>query len=207
MAKMYGGQRMMGGQMAKMYGGQRMMGGQMAKMYGGQRMMGGQKLYGGAQIVAPATVDDTSMLNSSKLNLAQGGDYQSLHEGQHGGAISFANSAPPGYTGILDDSLRAAARVIPVDQSIAAASGMKDQGGGGRRRRKASRRKGAKGKKASRRRRAMRGGAAMTPFSTAADVGSPGMLMSPGMEHKAMMGMHTAEWKLAENPNSFTPKM
>ena len=100
---------------------------------GGQRMMGGQKLYGGAQIIAPATGGDTSMLNSSKLNLAQGGDYQSLHKGQHGGAISFANSAPPGYTGILEDSLRAAARVVPVDESIAAASGMKYQCGGGRR--------------------------------------------------------------------------
>ena len=170
-----------------------------------RRMMGGQKMYGGAHLVAPAPLNDTSMLGASKLNLAQGGDYASLHAGQHGGAMSFANAAPPGYTGMLDSSLIASARTGPTMESLHAASGMKDQGGGGRRRRRGSRRRGSRrGKKGSRR---QRGGAAMTPFSTVADAGAPGMLLSPGMEQKAMMGMHTQEWKLAENPNSFAPRM
>jgi len=198
---------MKGGQ--KMYGGQKMMGGQNGmKMMGGQKMCGGQKMYGGAHNIAPAPLNDVSMVGASKLNLAQGGDYQSLHAGQHGGAISFANSAPPGYTGMLDSSLIAAARTGPTMESLNAASGMKDQGGGARRRRRGSRR-GKKGSRRGKRRgsRRQRGGAAMTPFSTAADSGAPGMLLSPGMEQKAMMGMHTQEWKLAEDPNSFAPRM
>ena len=184
-----------------------MCGGQ--KMYGGQKMCGGQKMYGGAHTLTGAPLNDASMLGPSKLNLAQGGDYDSLHAGQHGGAMSFANAAPPGYTGMLDSSLIAAARTGPTMESLHAASGMKDQGGGGRRRRRGSRRgkKGSRRSKKGSRRRAMRGGAAMTPFSTAADSGAPGMLLSPGMEQKAMMGMHTQEWKLAEDPTSFAPNM
>jgi len=199
-----GGQKMCGGK--KMSGGQKMCGGK--KMYGRGRFMGGNKMYGGANAMAPAPINDSSMLGASKLNLAQGGDYQSLHAGQHGGAMSFANAAPPGYTGMLDSSLVAAARTGPTMESLHEASGMKDQGGGGRRRRKGTRR-GKKGTRRSKRRgsRRQRGGAAMTPFSTAADAGAPGMLLSPGMEQKAMMGMHTQEWKLAENPNSFAPSM
>ena len=162
------------------------------------------KWMGGAHTITPAPLNDTGMAGASKLNLAQGGDYASLHQGQHGGAISFANSAPPGYTGMLDSSLIAAARTGPTMQSLNAASGMSDQGGGGRRRRRGSRR----GSRRSRRSRSrQRGGAAMTPFSIAAAADSPGMLLSPGMEQKAMMGMHTAEWNLAKDPTSFAPKM
>ena len=74
-----------------------------------------------------ASVTDTSMNSMSKQSLAQGSDYQSIHSNQHGGM------APVGYTGMLDDSLRSYARVGVLDQSVAAASGMSDQGGGGRR--------------------------------------------------------------------------
>jgi hypothetical protein len=142
------------------------------------------------------------MGDPSKLSLAQGGDYQSLHKGQHGGAAySLADSAPPGYTGMLDDSLRTTARIGVLDQSMSAIKGMSDQSGGRRRRRgkKASRRKGRNG--VSRRRR-MRGGA--HNLSHSADVGAPGMLLSPHQEAQALQGMNP-EWKLATDPNSFNP--
>jgi hypothetical protein len=64
------------------------------------------------------------MDGSSKMNLAQGTDYASIHKGQHGGM------APVGYTGMLDDSLRATARVGVLDESMQAIQGMSDQSGG-----------------------------------------------------------------------------
>ena len=92
---------------------------------------------GGAQTVFPADVQDDSMLSASKLSSAQGLDYERLHVGQHGGAaVSLANSAPPGYTGMLDDSLRATARVTVLDQSMSGIQGMSDQSGGSRKRSK-----------------------------------------------------------------------
>jgi hypothetical protein len=162
---------------------------------------------GGAnQLVFPAGVNDTSMNAPSKLSLAQGGDYESLHAGQHGGAaISLANSAPPGYTGMLDDSLRMTARIGVLDQSMSAIQGMSDQSGGRRRRRgKKTSRKGKKGSRRSRSsRRRQRGGAAAS-LAAAGDVGAPGMLLSPHQEAQALQGMHP-EWKLAMDPNSFNP--
>jgi hypothetical protein len=162
---------------------------------------------GGAnQLVFPAGVNDTSMSAPSRLSLAQGGDYESLHAGQHGGAaISLANSAPPGYTGMLDDSLRMTARIGVLDQSMSAIKGMSDQSGGRRRRRgKKTSRRGKKGSRRSGRssRRKQRGGA----FSMAhvGDVAAPGMLLSPQQEAQALRGMNP-EWKLATDPNSFTP--
>jgi len=95
---------------------------------------------GGAQTVFPAGVEDDSMLSASKLSSAQGLDYARLHLGQHGGAaVSLANSAPPGYTGMLDDSLRATARVEVLDQSMHGIQGMSDQSGGSRKRGKKAR--------------------------------------------------------------------
>ena len=201
---------------------------------------------GGAnQEVFPADVNDSSMNSSNKLNLAQGGEYLKLHEGQHGGrwglsnaastnanymleasksstafpgqaggaAVSLASSAPPGYTGMLDDSLRATARVTPIDQSMEGIQGMSDQSGGRRRRKSASRkrkgssrrRKGAsmRKRKGSSRRRKMRGGSA-TSLAGAADFGSPGMLLSPNQEARALAGMNP-EWKLASDPGAFKP--
>lgn len=75
---------------------------------------------------SPASVNDMSMEAASKLSLAQGGDYQNIHSKQHGGM------APVGYTGVLDDSLRASARIAVLDQSVGAIQGMSDQSGGGR---------------------------------------------------------------------------
>ncbi len=161
------------------------------------------------------------MLSSSAQSLAQGRDYGQIHRAQHGGAaVALASSAPVGYTGVLDDSLRAAARVTPIDSALGAIRGMSDQSGGARRRR-ASRRRGMKVvslkkamssyikymKKMSRklRGRKMRGGAG-SQVGPVADYGSPGMLLSPAQEAKALMGMNP-EWKLAADPASFAPKM
>jgi hypothetical protein len=78
--------------------------------------------------MTPAGLSDNSMLESGKMSLAQGRDYLSHHTAQHGGM------APVGYTGVLDDSLRATARVGVLDESMGAIQGMSDQSGGGKRR-------------------------------------------------------------------------
>ena len=98
------------------------------------------RFYGGANMF-PAGVSDNSMLEASKMSLAQGRDYLSHHTAQHGGM------APVGYTGVLDDSLRATARVGVLDESMGAIQGMSDQSGGGKRRGMSMKRmlRGAKG--------------------------------------------------------------
>jgi hypothetical protein len=158
-----------------------------------------------------ASVTDTSMNSMSKQSLAQGGEYQSIHSNQHGGM------APVGYTGMLDDSLRSYARVGVLDESIAAASGMSDQGGGGRRkfRSKTAMKKyklvNKKMMKMMRsrpmksRRMRQRGGSHGL-LSQAQDYSAPGMLLSPSAEARALAGMNP-EWKLATDPSSFAPKM
>jgi len=180
----------------------------------------------------------------TQQSLAQGREYASLHANQHGGAaVSLASSAPVGYTGVLDGSLREIARVSPLDQSIGAIQGMSDQSGGGRRRggiqrismkqfvksithypvktgrrimsqmtrgvgkklKKSMKKAYSSLMKATRRMRKMRGGAGYQT-GPVGDYGSPGMLLSPAQEAKAMMGMNP-EWKLAADPASFAPKM
>jgi hypothetical protein len=166
-------------------------------------------MMGGADM-SPANVKD-SLAGSgpSQMNLAQGDQYASFHRNQHGGQAPF----PGGVTNsLLDESLRASARVLPTDQYIRDVAGLRDPGtdgmmGGRRKRKTASKRKGRKGRKGTKGRkgRKQRGGGAVynpTPASTAA----PGLLLSPDMEAKAIRGMNP-EWYLAENPNSFAPKM
>lgn len=179
---------------------------------------------GGWVVLNPAAVNDSSMLEASKQNLAQGGEYAKIHAGQHGGGAPL-DGAPVGYTGVLDSSLRTAAHLAPLDRSLADIQGMSDQSGGGKRRRRSSRkasrkarkssrkasRKGRKGRRVNammrrvmallRRRRGMKGGAALNP----ADVGAPGSLLPAGLE-KAAVGQMNPEWKLAEDPSSFAPK-
>ena len=189
-----------------------------------------RKMRGGAQAVFPAPVDassyDAAISAPSKAMLAQGNDYMAKHAGQYGGAaVSLVNSAPPGYTGMLDDSLRGIARITPLDQSTAAASGMSDQAGGRRRRRrgvsfKKMMKMPGKGLRAFRKkfvtpflrgsRRMMRGrgrmyGGAATSLAGAQDFGAPGMLLSPSQEAQALNGMNKVEWTLAQDPKSFSP--
>ena len=68
--------------------------------------------------------------NPMQMSLAQGKDYLDIHKEQHGGM------APVGTTGMLDDSLRATARIGVLDESLQQIQGMSDQSGGGRKRRK-----------------------------------------------------------------------
>ncbi len=151
-------------------------------------------------------------------SLAQGVEYAKIHANQHGGAaVSLAAAAPVGYTGMLDNSLRAIARIGPLDESVMQIQGMSDQSGGGRKRGgnylKASGKmlqKSLKGvrnylkkvlKVVTRTRKMQMGGGALVP----ADYGAPGMLLSPAMEAKALAGMNP-EWKLATDPRSFAPQ-
>jgi hypothetical protein len=93
-----------------------------------------RKHRGGAVTLSPASVNDQTMFGPSNLASAQGQDYARIHQGQHGGALSsLAAAAPVGDQGLLDHSLRASAHLGPLDASIAAASGMRDQTGGRRR--------------------------------------------------------------------------
>jgi len=62
-----------------------------------------------------------------EMSLGQGKEYLDIHKGQHGGM------APVGTTGVLDDSLRATARIAVLDQSMQQIQGMSDQSGGGKR--------------------------------------------------------------------------
>ena len=125
----------------------------MRKYKGGRRGKSKRCWSGGA-----APLNDTSMLAPGNQNLAQGRQYLTEHANQHGGAaVSLASAAPVGDTGMLDDSLRATARIGVLDQSMQAIQGMKDQSGGSRRRRK------------------MYGGAAVS-LASAAPVGDTGML-------------------------------
>lgn len=158
-----------------------------------------------------AGIDDMSMEAASKLSLAQGGDYQTIHSKQHGGM------APVGYTGVLDDSLRASARIAVLDQSVGAIQGMSDQSGGGRRKKAKKTMKAKKSKNAKKiahkfimamlknLRKKQRGGSTHA-LTQAQDYSAPGMLLSPAAEARALAGMNP-EWKLATDPSAFAPKM
>ena len=166
---------------------------------------------GGAQLVLPATVEnasyESSLSSPSKMMLSQGNEYQSLHAGQHGGAVAVNLApAPPGFTGVLDSNLRGQAWMNPLDASMQAIQGMSDQSGGRRRASRRASRRARKGsrraRKGSRRARRMGGGASL---SHAQDFGAPGMLLSPAQEARALESMNP-EWKLATNPSAFTPR-
>ena len=83
-------------------------------------------------------------------SLAQGAEFLSRHTNQHGGAL--LTGSPVGYTGMLPDELRMAARVGGLDESFRATAGMSDtdmpfQKGGRRSTRKVTRKaKAAKSK-------------------------------------------------------------
>jgi hypothetical protein len=163
-------------------------------------------MYGGAAtVLSPMELTDTSMTSASRMSSAQGMDFAAKHVTQHGGM------APVGDTGMLDSSLRAAARIGGLDTSYAAVAGMKDQAGGKRRKsRKASRkgrkasRKTRKSRKASRKNRKSRkmsGGMRELGYM-AAD--APGTLLT-GSQARAALSNMNSEWQLAANPKSFAP--
>ena len=197
------------------------------------------RMYGGGVLVmSPADVNDKSMFGPSNQSAAQGLDYTRIHQGQHGGAyVSLNSAAPVGYTGMLDDSLRATARIAPLDASVAAIQGMSDQAGGARRSKrnaffkafmpKAVRityRKGSKmvrkglGKVARKMRNTYRKGSKMVrrTFRMRGGGGyqyaNQGDYASPGMLLPSSMEAKALmqmnpEWKLAADPASFAPRM
>jgi hypothetical protein len=173
---------------------------------------------GGWVVMNPAGVDDKTMMSPSSQSLAQGQDYDKIHMGQHGGAYTPMAGAPLDSTGLLDPTLREAARIGPIDSAISGIQGMSDQSGGGRR--KGSKRKGRKGSKrngrnmrrgSKRNARNMRRGSKRTMMGgnhamRPGDYSGPTLLLPPAMESKALMTMNP-EWKLAENPASFAPEL
>jgi hypothetical protein len=173
-----------------------------------------RNMYGGALVLSPMELTDTSMVGASKMSSAQGIDFFAKHAAQHGG--SHLMGAPVGDTGMLDAALRGSARVEPLDASYKAVVGMKDQSGGKRRaatRRSTKRRSGTRRatmrratmRRANMRRATMRrmyGGAALG----FAPSNAPGMLLDGKLASQALGNMNQ-EWQLAKDPHSFAPKM
>lgn len=127
---------------------------------------------GGAADLQPAGANWTT----ANFSLPQGVEFAKMHVGQHGGGenatmpqlglnkAQFGGAAPVGYTGMLDDGLRASARVDATFAQYGQIAGLKDADqAGGRRRRKArktgrkSRKAGRKSRKAGRKSRKARG--------------------------------------------------
>jgi hypothetical protein len=144
--------------------------------------------------------------DAGKLNLLQGEQYQKIHMNQHGGALPTVGAPLSQIEGsLLDSSLRASARVGPLDSSLGEIRGMSDIDApavpaqkGGRRRgsrrssrknsrknrkgsrknsRKSSRKNSRKNRKGSRR---QRGGAL-----SGAPLSAPSMLLNPYQAAKA----------------------
>jgi len=178
--------------------------------------------------ITGANVNDTSMNAPYKLNMLQGQEYASQHANQHGGVANVGYTgvlpndlrhaarvdqaggmAPVGDTGVMDVG-RVEARVGPLDASFQEIVGMKDQAGG-RRRRRSSRKNGRKAtRKASRKASRKNGRKSRRCWSRrnmrggVADVNDPTLLLPVDMEKQAVMGMNP-EWKLAEDASSFNP--
>ena len=111
-------------------------------------------------------------------SLGQGEEYAKFHVNQHGGSRDALMGAPLDYTGVLDSSMRGAARLDRYDGHFAAAQA---QSGGSRRRRRQrqsrsrqSRRRQSRSRQSRRRqsRRRQRGGS-MSP----ADANAPYTLL------------------------------
>jgi hypothetical protein len=109
-------------------------------------------------------------------SLAQGAQFAKFHVSQHGGSRDPLMGAPLDYTGVLDSSMRGAARLSSYDAHFAAAQA---QSGGSRSRQ--SRRRQSRSRQS--RRRQQRGGG-MSP----ADVSHPYTLLGGGEGAPAAVG-------------------
>ena len=174
----------------------------------GSRRNNRRNMYGGAYTLSPMEITDTSMMSASKMSGAQGLDFLGKHAAQHGGGDLMG--APVGDTGMLDSSLRASARMGPLDASYQAVVGMRDQSGGRRRASRRANRRGASrrtsrraNRRTNRRNRRQSGGMAPLGFM---ETSAPGMLLS-GSQASAALSNMSREWALAENPSSFAPKL
>ena len=180
----------------------RMRGGQNAPppaMNGQMPVLSQAPAMAGGQDAVPPTMNGQMPVLSQAPAMAGGQNVSPPPMVMNAAPVMTGGMAPINDTGMLDASLRGFARVTSIDQANGEIVGMKDQSGGRRRRKgKKSRksrksRKGRKGCKSSRR---MKGGSA--------PVDSPTMMLPTDMLKQAVMGMNP-EWKLAENPASFTP--
>lgn len=191
------------------------------------------RMYGGAAVtLAPMDLKESLAESSpSRMNLAQGGQYESFHANQHGGMAPLSAITDS----LLPKDLASSARTLPLDKYINDVAPLRDpgQGGqmGGRRRRtrnsrgrftkrsagrKSTTRHSRKGRKSTKRKGRkrnasgrflkMRGGAAQPGLDLAASADAPGMLLDARTEASAMRGMNP-EWSLAPNPNSFAPRV
>lgn len=164
---------------------------------------------------SPAAVGGDPMQAMSQQSLAQGQQYATMHQGQHGGGNLDAGPYPGSVTeqALIPGSMMDAARVAPLNAAVQAIAGMKDPGQAGGRRRgykgrkmskkaKKASRKSRKGSRKSRKTRRMRGGAAYV--SNPAPFNGPSMLLDGPQMRAAMSGMHS-EWKLAQDPKAFAP--
>ena len=157
-------------------------------------------------------LSDNSMMSAQRRSVAQGQQFGDLTKNMHGGMGVYPGAV---VDSTLPQNLHASARLVALDRAYSEISGLQD---GGRRRRRASRkgrkasrkgrkasrkgrkasRKSRKGRKASRKGRKQRGGA--LGF---ASTDAPGMLLDASQTARAGLN---PEWKLAENPNSFSPQ-
>jgi hypothetical protein len=117
-------------------------------------------------------------------SLAQGREFEKYHMNQHGG-YSEMPGAPLDYTGELDQSMRADARVAQYDAHFRDAAA---QRGGSRRRRQNKSRRQSKNKRSSKnknrsRRQSQRGGyspaAASAPYTLLTDYRGTGIMAPP----------------------------
>ena len=204
--RMRGGQNApppaMNGQMPVLSQAPAMAGGQNAvppTMNGQMPVLSQAPAMAGGQDAVPPTMNGQMPVLSQAPAMAGGQNVSPPPMVMNAAPVMTGGMAPINDTGMLDASLRGFARVTSIDQANGEIVGMKDQSGGRRRRKgKKSRksrksRKGRKGCKSSRR---MKGGSA--------PVDSPTMMLPTDMLKQAVMGMNP-EWKLAENPASFTP--
>ena len=166
--------------------------------------------------ISPMDLNDSSMMSPQRLSVAQGQQFGDLTKNMHGGMGVYPGAV---VDSALPQNLHASARLVALDRSYNEIAGMQDGGRRRRKGRKASRkgrkasrksrkgrkasrksRKGRKSSRKSRKSRRQRGGYAALGF---ASTDSPGMLLDASQTARAGLN---PEWKLAENPNSFSPQ-
>ena len=189
-----------------------------------------RRMRGGFIQLNPADVNDSSMNAANKVNLAQGGQYLSMHKDQHGGhrmrggivLPTMANGTPL-MTTSTNTATNSSTPNAPVPQTGGMApvgdTGMLDAG-----LRDSARltpidqanseivamRDQSGGRRRRSSRRSKKGKKSKKSRSRrmrggSAPVGDSTMLLSSDMSKGAVAGMNP-EWKLAENPASFDPK-
>ena len=123
-------------------------------------------------------------------SLNQGIEFASKHVNQHGGAL--LTGSPVGYTGMLPDELRMAARIGGLDASLRETAGMSDsplaQKGGRRNTRKSSKKSKKSSKKSKKSSKKSKKSSRQSGGSRSLDgapIGESPMLLSPSQAARA----------------------